>query len=271
MLLETSFASLCVPVPVLPRFLYLSSSLQPQILQRFKPFLSEHLHQGKPVKTPPTEGRNDLITSRPEEQTLFCADSSVEDLMADVSRPANPNKPSPLISTHLHCPGVWALQGVNARDSPTSAPALIPQNSVTPRSAASSCPRMLQPLRLHKDLSLPALKPGGTGGFSSLKLRSSFGPQTNQLPPPSRGLPSFNAGHQVQLRSLGRTSQLQPRRTSRPPLQGSKGHQLQPGGARSGDAQRPQVSQDPDPFELPMPPQAKDSLKILNPPIKASE
>lgn len=158
------------------------------------------------------------------------ADRPLEDLMADVSGPANPDKLSHLLSTHLRRPGSGAPQGVTAGDSPASAaqsaaqherraPAAIPQSSVTPKSAGSTSPRMLQPPRLHKRVSLPSLKPGGTGGFASLKPGCSLGPlvnRTKQLPPPSRGLPCFNAGPQVQAPSLCRTSLLQPRRASEP-------------------------------------------------------
>uniref|UniRef100_A0A3B4V3C1 Coiled-coil serine rich protein 2 n=1 Tax=Seriola dumerili TaxID=41447 RepID=A0A3B4V3C1_SERDU len=202
----------------------------PQILQPFNPCLNEHLHQGKIVKTPPTEGHSDLTRGRSDEGTHKDADRPLEGLMADVSSPADPDKLSHLLSTHLHCLGSGAPQGVKARDSPASAaqsaaqhewraPAVMLQNSFTPRSAGSSCPRMLQPPRLQKRISLPALKPGGTGGFASLKLGSSLGPLTNrtkQLPPPSRGLPCFNAGPQVQAPSLRRTSLLQPCRASHP-------------------------------------------------------
>ncbi|CAN9499654.1 unnamed protein product [Ophioblennius macclurei] len=78
---------------------------------------------------------------------------------------------------------------------------------------------MLQPPRLHKRVSLPALKPGGTGGFASPKPGCFSGPpanQSRQLPPPSRGLPCFNAGPQVQSPSACRTPLLQPRRISQP-------------------------------------------------------
>lgn len=140
--------------------------------------------------------------------------------MADVSEPR-------LLRTHLR---PAAPQGFAARDSAASeaqsaaqhgggAPAVISQSSVTPKSAGSSSPRMLQPPRLHKRVSLPALKPGGTGMFASLKPDCSLGPlanRTKQLPPPSRGLPCFNAGPQVQSLSLCRTSLLQPRRASEP-------------------------------------------------------
>ncbi|XP_070772523.1 serine-rich coiled-coil domain-containing protein 2 [Enoplosus armatus] len=199
----------------------------PQILQPFNPCLNELLHQGRLIKTPPTEGRSDLTRSRSEEATNIDADHPLEDLTADVSGPADPDERSHLLSTHLHRPGSGAPQGAIARDSPASAAQSAAQpewkapvvNSVTHRSAGSTCPRMLQPPRLHKRVSLPALKPGGTGGFASLKPGCSLGPlanRTKQLPPPSRGLPCFNAGPQVQARSLSRTSLLQPRRASEP-------------------------------------------------------
>lgn len=147
--------------------------------------------------------------------------------MADVSEPADPDGLPRLLRTHLR---PAAPQGFAARDSAASeaqsaaqrgggAPAVISQSSVTQKSAGSSSPRMLQPPRLHKRVSLPALKPGGTGSFASLKPGCSLGPlanRTKQLPPPSRGLPCFNAGLQVQSLSLCRTSLLQPRRASEP-------------------------------------------------------
>lgn len=203
------------------------SSLQPQILQPFNPCLREHLHQGRRVKTPPTEGRSDLTRNTPKEGKHIDAACLLQDPMEYVSRPAGPDELSHLLSTHLHLPGSGAPRGVNARDSPASAaqpttqhewraPAGIVQNSVTPASASSASPRMLQPPRLHKRVSLPALKPGGTGGLVSLKPGCSLGPvasRTKQLPPPSRGLPCYNGGPQVQPRSLCRTSLVQPGRS----------------------------------------------------------
>ncbi|XP_034008275.1 serine-rich coiled-coil domain-containing protein 2 isoform X1 [Trematomus bernacchii] len=200
----------------------------PQILQPFNPCLNEHLHQGRQVKTPPTEGHSDFTRSRSEEEgTHSDACRPPDDLMADVSGPADPDGLPRLLRTHLR---PAAPQGVAARDSAASeaqsaaqrgggAPAVISQSSVTPKSAGSSSPRMLQPPRLHKRVSLPALKPGGTGSFASLKPGCSLGPlanRTKQQPPPSRGLPCFNAGPQVQSLSLCRTSLLQPRRASEP-------------------------------------------------------
>ncbi|XP_067466564.1 serine-rich coiled-coil domain-containing protein 2 isoform X1 [Thunnus thynnus] len=203
----------------------------PQILQPFNPCLNEHLHQGRLVKTPPTEGRSDLTRSSTEGGARLDADCPVEGRMAKLSGPTDPNELSHLLSTHLRRPSFGTPQGVTARDSPAAAapqpatqlewrtPAVILQNSVTPRSAGSTCPRMLQPPRFHKSVSLPALKPGGTGGFAPLKAGCSSGPlvnRTKQLPPPSRGLPCFNAGPRVQVPSLCRTSLLQPRRASEP-------------------------------------------------------
>lgn len=210
--------------------IYLSSFPQPQILQPFNPCLNEHLHQERLVKTPPTEGHSDFRRSNTEGGAHKGANCPVEGHMANVSGPADPNELSHLLSTHLYCLSSGTPQGVTARDSPASAaqpavqlewraPAVKLQNSVTPRSAGSTCPRMLQPPRFHKRVSLPALKPGGTGGFASLKAGYSSGPlvsRTKQLPPPSRGLPCFNAGPQVQIPSLCRTSLLQPRRASEP-------------------------------------------------------
>ncbi|KAK2921721.1 hypothetical protein Q8A73_001206 [Channa argus] len=125
----------------------------------------------------------------------------------NVSGPTDPDELSDLLSTHLHCPASEAPKGVTGRDRLASAaqsavqrewrgPAALLPNSNAPRSAGSTCPRMLQQPRLHKRVSLPALMSGGTGGFASLKPGSPLGAlanRTKQLPPPSRGLPCFNA------------------------------------------------------------------------------
>lgn len=91
-------------------------------------------------------------------------------------------------------------------------------------SSALTCPRVLQPPRLHKRVSLPALKPGGAGG------RPLWSRQL--LPPPSRGLPCFNTGPQVPAPSVIRTSVLQPNRdlqsTEPSPEQLSQGKLRQP-------------------------------------------
>lgn len=182
---------------------HLSSSLQPQILQPFNRHLSEHLQQERALRAPPTEGRSDLRKGRPDTGSHTGADTPVGDPVDD------PDKPSGLISPRLRSPG--ASQEEEARDSP------VLHKSVAPRAAASTCPRLLQPLRLQKRVSLPALKPAATAAASPLKSGSSLVPLANQLkqlPPPSRGLPSF---HAEPSRSLCGPWQLQPRRTSRPP------------------------------------------------------
>uniref|UniRef100_A0A669C6X6 Coiled-coil serine rich protein 2 n=1 Tax=Oreochromis niloticus TaxID=8128 RepID=A0A669C6X6_ORENI len=240
----------------------------PQILRPFNPCLNEHLHQGKLVKTTPTVGRSDLTRSKSEEATRLDADRPLKAVVADASGPTGPDKLSHLPNTNLHRLGSGAPQGITARDSPASAaqherraPAAILQNSVTPRSAGSTCPRMLQPPRFHKRVSLPALKPGATGGFGSLKPGCSLGPlanQAKQLPPPSRGLPCFNTGPQVQAQSLFCTSLLQPRRDPSYTSSSLEEHSLK---EPNQGTLRPRVSQVPDPFESLMPPKAKDSLR----------
>ncbi|KAI3363330.1 hypothetical protein L3Q82_011961, partial [Scortum barcoo] len=137
----------------------------PQILQPFNPCLNEHLHQGRLVKTPPTEGRSDLTGSGSEEGNRIDADRHLEDTAADASGPADSDELSHLLSDRLHHLGSGAPRGVTARDGPASAaqsaaqhersaPAAMLQNSVPPKSAGSTCPRMLQPPRLHKRVSL---------------------------------------------------------------------------------------------------------------------
>lgn len=146
--------------------------------------------------------------------------------MVDMSGPADPDELSHQLGTHQHCLDSEAPRGVTNRDSPVPgaqsaaqherrAPTARLQNSITPRPAAGlTCPRMLQPPRLHKRMSLPALKPGGAG--SSGCPSGPLAKHGKQLPPPTRGLPCFNAGLQAHTPSLCRTSLLQPRRASEP-------------------------------------------------------
>lgn len=213
-------------------------------------------------------GRSDLTRSKSDEATHLDADRPLKAVVADASGPTGPDKLSHLPNTNLHRLGSGAPQGITARDSPASAaqherraPAAVLQNSVTARSAGLTCPRMLQPPRFHKRVSLPALKPGGTGGFGSLKPGCSLGPlanQVKQLPPPSRGLPCFNTGPQVQAQSLFCTSLLQPRRDPSYTSSSREEHSLK---EPNQGTLRPRVSQVPDPFESLMPPKAKDSLR----------
>lgn len=144
--------------------------------------------------------------------------------------PAEPDNLRHLFSTHRHLPGSGASKGVTVRHSPVSAaqsaaqhqwraPAVILQNSVPPRSAGSTCHSMLQRPHRRMQVSLPALKPVATGSFAPLEPGCFVVPLANQamlLSPPSRSLPCFNAGPQVQNSSLCRTSLLQPHRSSNP-------------------------------------------------------
>ncbi|XP_068597519.1 serine-rich coiled-coil domain-containing protein 2 [Brachionichthys hirsutus] len=199
----------------------------PQILQPFNPGLSKHFHKGSPVKSSSTEGRSDSTRSLLEEETQIDTDCLLEELMLDVSSPADPNDASHLLSQLQH-QSSGTPRRANGGRSPASAallaaqpewraPAEVFQDSITPGSAASAGPCMLQPPRPHEFVSLPALKAGGAGGFASPKPGCSSGPlanRTKQLPPPSRGLPCFNAGPQVQPQNPCLTSLLQPRRAS---------------------------------------------------------
>ncbi|CAG6016724.1 unnamed protein product [Menidia menidia] len=202
----------------------------PQILQPFNPCLNEQPHQGRLVKTPPTEDHSDLTRSKSEEATYKDGVHPPEALMAHVSKIAGPDELSRIPGTNRRCLTSTAPQGITARGGPAlaahaaalnkkRAPAMMLQNSVTPRSSDSTSHRMLQPPRLHKHVSLPATKPGDTAGFASQKPGCSLGPlanQTKQLPPPSRGLPCFNTGTQLQSPKLFHSSLLQPLRTSEP-------------------------------------------------------
>lgn len=227
--------------------LCLSSSLQPQILQPSSPCLSEHLFQRRRAKTLPTEGHSSPDRTGVDGGACTDAERPLYGLSADASGPAEPDEPSHL-SIRLSDSGT--PRGVTARDVPASAARSVAQlergesaatlqNSAAPRPVGSPCPRMLQPPRLHKRVSLPALAPGGTSGSAPLTPRCSFGPlanpQTKQLPPPSRGLPCFKAGPQAQVSSRCRASLPQPRRASEPSRESgrvdSSNSTLEPGGS----------------------------------------
>ncbi|KAM3863103.1 serine-rich coiled-coil domain-containing protein 2 [Diretmus argenteus] len=208
-----------------------ASNHTPQILQPSNPCLNEHLHKGRLVKTPPTEGHsNPTRRSSRDGGAHKDADPPPRGLMTDESAPTGPlgkgpDKLSCFLSTHLHRPGSRPPQGGTARDSPVTAaksgteleqraPAELLQDSEATRSVGSAYPRMLQPPRFHKRVSVPSLTPGGTSGSACLKMGASLGLLANlwtkQLPPPSRGLPCFNAGPQVQVPGLGCSSLPQP-------------------------------------------------------------
>ncbi|XP_012719482.2 serine-rich coiled-coil domain-containing protein 2 isoform X1 [Fundulus heteroclitus] len=207
-----------------------TQSHPPRMLQPFNPYLNEQPHQERLIKTPPTEGHSELTWSRSEEATCIDNDRPLEAAKVDVSGAAGSDKLSHLPRTNLRSLRSRAPQGISGRDGRASAPqsasqfgrrapAVTAQNSDAPRLARSARPRMLQSPRIHKLMSLPASDSGGAGGFASLESGRFSGPpasQTKQLPPPTRGLPCFNAEPQVQAPKLCQTSLLRPLRTSEP-------------------------------------------------------
>ncbi|XP_014913947.1 serine-rich coiled-coil domain-containing protein 2 isoform X1 [Poecilia latipinna] len=199
----------------------------PRTLQPFNPYLNEQPHQERLIKTPPTEGHSKLTRSRSEEATCKDNDRPLEATKVDGSGAGGSDKLSHLPRTNLRRPRSCAPRGITGTDGPASAPPsasqlgqrapTVPaQNSDAPRSAR---PRTLQPPRIHKPMSSPASNSVGAGGSASLKPGRSSGPpahQTKQLPPPTRGLPCFNAEPRGQAPKLCQTSLLQPLRTSEP-------------------------------------------------------
>lgn len=201
---------------------------QHRMLHPFNPCLNEQPHQENLIKTPPTEGHSKLTRSTSEETTCKDNDRPLEATKVDVSGAAGSDKLSHLPKTNLRCPRSCTPQGITGIVGPPSAPqsasqlgrrapAVTAQDSDAPTSAR---PRMLQSPRIHKQLSLPESDSRATLGFTSLKSGHSFGPlahQTKQLPPPTRGLPCFNAKPRGEAPKLCQTSLLQPLRTSEPP------------------------------------------------------
>ncbi|KAM9804131.1 serine-rich coiled-coil domain-containing protein 2 [Neosynchiropus ocellatus] len=177
-----------------------SPSHAPHILQPFNPqCLSERFHPERLVSCLPTEGHNDLALNSAVGGAI--SDESLEGFMAEACSRADPNELSHQLSTHLQWRSAGTRQKVTVRDAEGS--------------ASHNRPRMLQPPRLHQRVSLPALKPGGMGGAPSPgSPPGQFANRTKQLPPPSRGLPCFNAGPQLQLPCQSRPSLLQPRRAA---------------------------------------------------------
>lgn len=120
----------------------------------------------------------------------------------------DPEELSRLLSTHLR------IQDNNENDSPGAGEQIARptpeshQNKLlqTPHPSSFFSPRVLQPPRLHKRVTLPALSIGGGSG-SNPKPRRSMNHTAQQLfpPPPSRGLPCFSAGNHIVTR--GRLSQ----------------------------------------------------------------
>ncbi|XP_056148093.1 LOW QUALITY PROTEIN: serine-rich coiled-coil domain-containing protein 2 [Lampris incognitus] len=217
-----------------------AQSQAPRILQPFNPCLNEHFQQERLVKTPLTEGHSDPKRrgSRDRGPHINTATPSGA-LATDVSGAAGTLAPdseklSLLLGAHLHVLdhlGSSIPQEAIARDRWTSAvqsgvdlgqttDETLP-NSGAPSSDVLMHPRVLQPPRLHKRVSVPALLPGRASGSTPLKAGCFSGclgnPRAKQLPPPSRGLPCFNSGPQAQLPGLGRVS-LPQARTAMEPL-----------------------------------------------------
>ncbi|KAJ0004655.1 hypothetical protein NQD34_010869 [Periophthalmus magnuspinnatus] len=159
----------------------------PQILQHFKFNLREPQHQGRLTRAACTAGRSEQTCAPPQPHSLT----------------ADPDQPSHVLSAQLQWPG--SPHGVSAGGGIRSEPQCEPHaSSVSVGPSALMGPLVLQPPRLHKRVSLPALKPGGAGGHPV---------QSRQLlPPPSRGLPCFNTGAQVHTPSECRTPVLRPYR-----------------------------------------------------------
>ncbi|KAK7901878.1 hypothetical protein WMY93_018647 [Mugilogobius chulae] len=136
----------------------------PQILQPFKPSLREPQHQGRVTRAASIAGHSELQSTA-----------------------ADPTRRSHV----LQRPG--CLRAVPGGDGVGSEPEFeLQASSVSAGPSSLTSPRVLQPPRLHKRVSLPALKPGGAVGHPL-------------LPPPSRGLPCFDTGPQVQAPSECRT------------------------------------------------------------------
>ncbi|KAM4607438.1 serine-rich coiled-coil domain-containing protein 2 [Polymixia lowei] len=216
----------------------------------FQPLPQRALPPGKTSKNSPHRG---------DRGAHIDADSVSGAPTADASGSAGPLAPdldrlSLLLSTQLHLLdhlGSGAQQGGTASDSPPSAShsGTVPERrasaealqcSGAPRTVGAACPRMLQPPRLHRRVSVPALPPGNAGGSAPLKSGGSFGSlanhRTKQLPPPSRGLPCFNAGPRAQAPNLGHTSLPQPRAAGYSNAATPKPSPEEPGPAQLRDA-----------------------------------
>lgn len=142
----------------------------------------------------------------------------------------DPERLSHLLSAQLQWPEEPGGDGASPWEQTDGAGAVLKAQcepsalAANMESSALTCPRVLQPPRLHQRVSLPALQPGGADG------RPLWNRQL--LPPPSRGLPCFNTGLQVPVPSVIRTSVLQPHRdlphTEPSPDQLSQGKLRQP-------------------------------------------
>ncbi|XP_036376965.1 serine-rich coiled-coil domain-containing protein 2-like isoform X2 [Megalops cyprinoides] len=167
----------------------------PQVLQPPSPWPSECLTQGRLARTAPTADPSERARARAptggeRPRPVSCPDASV----------------SLLLRSHLRLgEGEEGVRHPGAQPRPpTTAP---PPD----RDHAQGRPRILQSLRLHKKVSVPTLPQEGAGplaaggfpGERAVEGRANPMPgsaallKKRQLPPPSRGLPSFSSASQA--------------------------------------------------------------------------
>ncbi|CAL8254833.1 unnamed protein product [Lota lota] len=186
---------------------------------------SQHLHLERLAK-PPTAAPSDSWEQEEEARSVGGRETASASPMAgDDLRRADRSTPdddelSLLLGTRLHLlddSGAGTPRGGGARGSPprlaapsgpaperrppAETPACSgprPVSSPFPSFCLSSsaCPPMLQPPRLHKRVSVPVLPPGA----GSQRLPAN--PGAGLLPPPSRGLPCFDAGLPAQVQRM---------------------------------------------------------------------
>ncbi|XP_042565553.1 serine-rich coiled-coil domain-containing protein 2 isoform X1 [Clupea harengus] len=230
----------------------------PPVLQPSSTFPSKPLTSGSLARTAHTEDRSDLrpagVSRGPTASTLNGAVTAALPPLPD------PEELSLLLSTHLkiydsedpqtsksltlgHPPGLERQPGegvlrVSKSLSLDHPPSLETQPADGALQGSRSLshlplsPRVLQPPRIHKRVSIPVLMQGDARVSSdmarpSLKPGSTVNPrQLKQLPPPSRGLPCFNTGPQAMGPSLAAMLLGQPKplglRRDPTPIQGEK-------------------------------------------------
>ncbi|XP_067311550.1 serine-rich coiled-coil domain-containing protein 2 isoform X2 [Pseudorasbora parva] len=177
----------------------------PQILQPISHIPNEPLIQGKLARTVPTGGHSDDCTEG-EQAPMSCPPVPCMDpILPPAGDPHVESKPLPdpeelswLLSTHLRIQDNNESDSQGAREQIARPTLESHQNKLlrTPHTLSFS-PRVLQPPRLHKRVTLPVL-PVGLGSGSNQKPRPSMNHKAHQLlPPPSRGLPCYSAGNHV--------------------------------------------------------------------------
>lgn len=194
---------------------------KPQILQPISRIPNEPLIQGKLARTVPIGGRSDACTGG-EQPPMPCPPSPcahpilppARDPRVESKSLPDPEEMSRLLSTHLR------IQDINECDSPGAGEQIARptpeshQNKLlqTPHPLSLFSPRVLQPPRLHRRVTLSALPVGGcsrSNPKSRLSVNYKAQQQQQQLPPsPSRGLPCFSAENHIILH--GQPSQAWP-------------------------------------------------------------